>query len=204
MADGLNHPLDLMFAALMDGDFQPGVALGPADLRDFRRGGEAIFKFDAPFECVNLGIVEHAFDLDEIGLRHVVPRVQQRLRQITVIREQHEAFAIEIQPADRKHAHRHATQKILHGRTPFGIVKRRHDVLGLIEDQIDIRLGGAQMLPVDLDVVAIRVDFRAKLFNDVTVDRHPARHNQFFGFAPRRHPGTGNQLLEADFHSNFL
>lgn len=107
MAHGLDHSLDLVLAAFMNGDFKPGVALGSADLVDLRRSRKAIFKFDTPFEGLDFCIVEYALDLDQIGLRHMVARMKQRLRQISMIREQHEAFAVEIQPADREHAHRH-------------------------------------------------------------------------------------------------
>lgn len=134
MADGLDHPLDLVFSAFMDRDFKPGVAFGPADLLDLRRGSKAIFEFDAPFERFDFGVVEHALHFNQIGLGHMVARMKQRLGQITMIREQHESFAIEIQSADREHADGHSTQIIFHGRTTFGIIKRGHDVLRLVQD----------------------------------------------------------------------
>jgi hypothetical protein len=46
MADSFNHPLDLMFPALMDGDFKPGIALRLADLHHFRRRRKSVFEFD--------------------------------------------------------------------------------------------------------------------------------------------------------------
>lgn len=64
MADGLDHPLDLMLPALMDGDFKPGIALCLADLQDFRRCRKPILEFNAPFKGLDLGIVEHALNLD--------------------------------------------------------------------------------------------------------------------------------------------
>ena len=85
MADGLDHPLDLMFPALMDGDFEPGIALRLADLHDFRRCRKPIFEFHAPFKGLDLGIVEHALDLDQVGLRNMVARMQQRLCEIPMI-----------------------------------------------------------------------------------------------------------------------
>jgi len=79
MADRLDHPLDLVFAALMDSDFQPRIAFGSADFIDLRRGGKTIFEFDSPFKRLDFRIVEDTLDLDEIGLRHMVARMEQRL-----------------------------------------------------------------------------------------------------------------------------
>lgn len=203
MADGLDHSFHLMLTSLMDRDFKPGVALGSADLVNLRRSGEAVFEFDAPFERIDFGVIEHALHFNEIRLRHMVARMEQRLGQVAMIRQQHEPFTIEIQPADREHSHRDPMQVVFHGGAAFGIIERGHDVLGLVQNQVNIRLCGPQMFAVDLDVVAIRINFSAKLLHHVAVNGHPSGHNQFLGLAPRRNPGTGNQLLKTNFHRAF-
>jgi hypothetical protein len=108
MANCLDHPLDLMLTALMNGDLEPGIAFRLADLRHFRRCGKPVLQFDAPFEGLDLGIVEHAFHLDQISFRNMVAWMEQRLREIAMIGQQHEPFTIEIQPPNWKDPHRHA------------------------------------------------------------------------------------------------
>lgn len=107
MADGFNHPLDLVFPAFMDGDFKPGIALRLTDLRYFRRRRKPIFQLDTSLQGLNLGIVEDALDLDQVGFGNVVARMEQRLREISVIGQQHEPFTVEIQPPDGKDPNRY-------------------------------------------------------------------------------------------------
>lgn len=140
MAHGLDHPLHLMFPALVNRDLKPGIALRLADLIHLCRRCEAVFQFDASFKGFDLGIIEHALDLDQIGFRNMIARMEQRLSQIPMIREQHEPFTVEIQAADRKYAHSDSVQKILDRGTAFRIIQRGHDILGLIQNQIDVRL----------------------------------------------------------------
>lgn len=174
MAHGLDHPLHLMFPALVDRDLKPRIALRLADLIHLCRCSEAVFQFDASFKGFDLRIVEHALDLDQIGFRNMVARMEQRLSQIPMIRKQHEPFTVEIQAADRKYTHSDSVQKILDRGAAFRIVQRGHDILGLIQDQIDIRLRSPQMFPIDFDMVASRINFGAEFLHHSAVDRHTA------------------------------
>lgn len=195
MADGFDHPLHLMLPSFVNRDFEPGIAFRPADLVHLRRRREAIFQFDAPLKHFNLGIVEHTLDLDQIGFRNMVAWMEQGLGQIAVIGQQHEPLAVEIQPSDRKHAHRDSVQEILHGRATLRIVQGGHDVLRLVEDEIDIRLRRPQMLAVDLDVVPVRIDLGAELLHHAAVDRHAAGRDQLLSLAPRGQPCAGDEFL---------
>ena len=204
MTDGFEHALHLMFSSLMDRHFQPGIALRPTDLLHLRRSRQAIFQFNAPLQCPDFGIVEYTLDLDQIRFLDMVPWVEKRLGEVPVIRQQHESFTIEIQAADRKYAHRHAAQKIFHGRAAFGILKRGHHVLRLVQQNIDIGLCGAQMLAVDFDMVAVRIDLRAEFSDHAAVDRDAAGRDQFFSLTPGGQAGSRNQLLQSDFHNHPL
>lgn len=195
MADGLDHSLDLVLPALMDSDFQPGIALRLADLHDFRRCRKPILEFNAPFKGLNFGIVEHALDLDQIGFRDMVAWMEQRLCEIPMIGQQHEPFTIEVQSPDGKYPHRHPVQEILHGWTPFGIVESGHDIFGLVEDEVNIGLSGPQVLAVDLDVISVRIHLGAKFLHHMAVDGHTTGCDQLFGLASRSKPGPGDEFL---------
>jgi hypothetical protein len=195
MADGLDHPLNLMFSTLMDSDFEPGIALRLADLHHFRRCRKSILEFDAPLKGLDLSIVEYALDLDQVGFRDMVTRMKQGLCKIPVVGQQHEPFTVKIQPPDRKHPHRDPMQEILHSWTAFGVVESGHDVLRLVEDEIDIGLSSPQVLAVDLDVITIGIHLGAEFLHHMAIDRHTTGGNQLLGLTPGSKPGTGDEFL---------
>jgi hypothetical protein len=125
----------------------------------------------------------------------MVARVQQGLCEISVIGQQHEPFTVEIQPPNGKDPHRDPVQEILYGWTAFGVVEGGHDVLGLIEDEIDIGLRCPQMLAVNLHVIAIGIHLGAEFLHHAAVDRHPSGRDQLFGLAPGSKPGPGDEFL---------
>lgn len=195
MAHRLDHPLHLMFPSFVNRDLKPRIALRLADLIHLRRRREAVFQLDASFKGFDLRIVEHTLDLDQIGFRNMVAGMEQRLGQVAVIREQHEPFAVEIQAADRKHAHGDSVQEVLHRGTSLRIIQRGHDVLGLVEDQIHIGLRSPKMFPIDFDMVASGIDFGAEFLYHATIDRHAPGRDQLLGFASRSQSGAGNEFL---------
>ena len=183
MAHRLDHPLHLMFPSFVNRDLKPRIALRLADLIHLRRRREAVFQLDASFKGFDFRIVEHALDLDQIGFRDMVARMEQGLGQIAVIRQQHEPFAVEIQTADRKYAHADPVQEVLHRRASLRIIQRGHDVLGLVEDHIHVGLCSPQMFPIDFDMVASGIDFGAEFLYHATIDRHAPGRDQLLGFA---------------------
>lgn len=72
MAHRFDHPLHLVLPALVNRDLQPGIALRPADFIDLRRRRESVFQFDASLKGLDLRIVEHTLDLDQIGFGNMV------------------------------------------------------------------------------------------------------------------------------------
>ncbi len=125
----------------------------------------------------------------------MVAWMEQRLRQITMIGQQHEPFTIEIQPPDGENPHRHPVQEILHGWTAFGVVKSRHNIFGLVKDQIDKGLSGPQVFAVYLDVIPVGIHLGAKFFHHMAVDGHTTGGDQLFGLSSRSKPGPGYEFL---------
>jgi hypothetical protein len=133
MANDFKHALDLMLSPFIDRHFKPRVFRGLAHFFDDGRGRYPIFQLNALRQLVDFLISEHTFDFCQIHLRHMVTRMQERLRQLPVIRQEHEAFRIKIKPAHRKEAKRNPSQKMLDCRPTFRIVECRHNAFGLIE-----------------------------------------------------------------------
>jgi len=56
------------------------------------------------------------------------------------------------------------------------------------------------MFAIHFDMIALGIDFSAKLFHHVAVDGHASGHNQFLSFSPRSDTGTGNEFLQTNGH----
>jgi hypothetical protein len=70
-----------------------------------------------------------------------------------------------------------------HGLPPFGIGDCRHTALGLVQRQVDVPLGSVEQTPIDFDVIALEVGFRAEFGDSFAVHGDPALNYQFLGFA---------------------
>src|ERR1041384_7932751 len=97
-----------------------------------------------------------------------------------MIRQEHQPFAVKIHSTDGKHPHRYPTEVVLHRRSATWIIQRRHDILRLIQHEIDIRLDRTQMLAVYLNMDAIGIDLRTKLRHDLAVTRPAAINSSDF------------------------
>jgi hypothetical protein len=121
--------------------------------------------------------------------------MQQRLREVAIVREQENAAGLEVETPHGEHALRDAVQQVFHGSTTFGIVHRRDYAARFVQQEIN-RMLGDQALAVDLDTVARGVRARAKLSHDAPVDAHPALGDQLFGCATRGHASPRENLLQ--------
>jgi hypothetical protein len=125
----------------------------------------------------------------------MIARMQEGLRQLTIIGEQHQSFTIKVQAANREHPHGHAMKKVLHGVSPTGIVQRRHDVLGFVQHQIHKRLCRGQVLPIHFHVIEGRIDLRAKFRDDLAVHRYSAGRDQHLSLSAGREPRARDEFL---------
>jgi hypothetical protein len=87
---------------------------------------------DSAAELVEQFLRRHAGDLHEVSLLHAIAGMGQQIREITVIGEQEQALAREVEPADRE-------QPLVGGHEidgpgpARGVEVRRHDADGLVE-----------------------------------------------------------------------
>ena len=102
MADDFKHALDLVLSTFIDRHFEPGVFRSLPHLFDHGRGRHPILQLDATCELADFLIIEHALYFRQIYLRHMIARMQERLCQFPVIRQQHEPFRVEIEPPHRE------------------------------------------------------------------------------------------------------
>ena len=196
MPHRLQHALHLMFPPLMNRDLQPGVLFSLSDFFHPRRAGDAILHLHAAFQGFDLVVRQHPLHFDQVRFGDMVPGMDQRLRQIAVVGQQHQPFAVRIQSADRKHADAHAMKQILHRRPAFGIAQRRHDSLRFIQHDIGMRLDRLQMTAIDLDVIPSWIHAGSKFPYDLPVHGHPSLRDHRLRLPSRRQPRTCNHLLK--------
>ena len=191
--DRLEQPLHLVLLALVQGHLHPGVVLRLDDPRAVD-GHEVAFHPDAALEPLEGLGVRHPVHLGVVDARHLVARVRDALREGPVVGQEDEALGGHVEPSHREEpGHlRHEG----HDRGPaLGVLARGDDAAGLVEDQVDERLGGLDPDPVHPHVVALEVRLRAQLAHDLAVDHDPALEHQLLGPAPRGEARPRQDLL---------
>jgi hypothetical protein len=195
------HPPDLILAALDQLDLVPGIRAG-LDGMNFRGRGEAAIEPDALAEPVHLIDVEPPAHLYLVGFGQVGCGRHDAVGELAVVREKQQAFAVEIEPADRVHAGTVAAQIGHDGRTALGVGLGGNDVFGLVERDVDrLRGSRAEKLTIDFDVVGFKVGLGAEGCDGFSVDRDAALGNQFFGLAAGGYANAGEDFLETLLHA---
>ena len=203
------HTLDLVLAALADNDLHSGGAgldalrchgLGLARVDDAADGrlAQAIIEFNTAAQRFQVAVGEAAVHERLVGLVDVLAGVQQVLRQVAVGGEEQQARGVAVQAPHREQAwkavagdqvgHAGALLRVAHG----GEVAGR-----LVEHQVHGALVELDGHAVDLDVVAVDINFGAQLGRDLAVDGHAAGGHQVLRAATARHAGARQKTLQA-------
>ena len=59
-------------------------------------GANAVFERDAATQALNCIIGRHALDLDLVNFRHTVARRRDEVRELAIVRQQQQAFGVEV------------------------------------------------------------------------------------------------------------
>src|SRR5262249_30597558 len=92
VADGREHPLHLVLAALVDRQLD---AAG-AEAAGARRGAAAVVEVDAALEALERRTARVALDVGDVDLVHFVTRVREPVRELAVVREQERACRVDV------------------------------------------------------------------------------------------------------------
>ena len=181
VSDGLEHPLHLVLAALVERELDPSAA-EPAGAGG---RGAAVLELDAVAKPAKRVLARIAFDLGLVDLLHLVARVREPVCELPVVRQQERAGRVRVEPADRDDA-RHGRDELDDGRPPVRVARRRHDAGGLVEQHVGEPLR-YQRPPVELDRVG-GLDDRVQLPGP-PVHADTARLDQRVGAAARGDAG---------------
>jgi hypothetical protein len=175
--DGLAHPLDLVLAALVEGQLEAARR----EAADLCRRRAAVLELDALGEPPQSLVVQFARDVRLVDLLDLVARMREPVRQRPVVREQERARGVGVEAADRDDP-RLVPDEVDDRRTALRIACGGDDAGRLVEKDVrePLRLDS---LPVQFDDVA-RGDEGVQL-TVLPVDANAAGLDEVVGASPR-------------------
>src|SRR5450759_3026931 len=170
---------------------------GFLDPRKLRRMRHGVMLDDGPTAPAQLAWVKETFHLHQVSLGMFVARMRQAISQPTVVGQQEQSLAVNIQPADRVEAFGHFDQllpvRIAGARVRIGEIPGR-----LMEHDIAKVLGGNRPA-VHPDIGSLWVHLCAQLAHHMVVNSHPPGGDQSFTRTPRADAGCGQYFLQTFF-----
>ena len=201
VADGLAHVAHLARASLVQRDGEERLVLARpetgVDEADDGGGRAAAVDRDPSPQPLELVLAGHAAHAREILALDFMLRMQQPLHELAVVRQQQQALGVVVEAADGVDVLPHVGQQVEHGRPALGVLPRRHVAAGLVEEDVAVALRDADALPVEADVVVIRIGPRAECEDRRPIHRDAAVRDEDLGGAPRRDTGGREDLLES-------
>jgi hypothetical protein len=193
-AGRLTHAADLLVAPLAQGDLEPGLAGLVAIEADLARAGRSVVERHPGGPALEIALGHLALHLDDVGLRDVMPRVQQPVGELSVVGEQQRAGGVEIEPPHRVELRIDRLDVLEHRGAPLGVAAGADRQARLVEHEVDEVLGH-ELAAIDLDPVGAEVCLCSQLAHHLAVDADLAGHDQVLCCPTRRHPGARHDLL---------
>jgi predicted nucleic acid-binding Zn ribbon protein len=132
------------------------------------------------FDARDFCFAEAAVECDVVTLRDFVARVAQSIRKLAVVRENEKSRRIKIKPSDAVESRAGwVLHKIDRARAALGVAVRTNGAARFEEDNVGMLFGLPERPSVDLDAVGRGVRPRGQRVDEMAVDRHRARKDQF-------------------------
>ncbi len=122
-------------------------------------------------------------------------RMRQALRQVAVVRENEQPFALRVEPPDIEEPWEMRGQQIENGIARVRIFSGRNESGRLVQHEVEPLLR-SHHFAADLDVIGL-VRLRAEIGHDATVDGHATGRDQFIAMPPRTDAGRREIAIEA-------
>ena len=103
MADRVAHAADLPVETLGQPELVPHVAAGLAEREELgqRSRDRAVVELDPVAQRLLVVVAQLALELDVVGLHDAVARVRERLGELAVVGQQHDAARVVVETTDR-------------------------------------------------------------------------------------------------------
>jgi hypothetical protein len=135
-------------------------------------------------------LIRRTGDQSSVELLDAVTRMSQPIRQLAIVRQDHQPCAFLVESTDRIDTLRNLREEIDNARSSCWIDVRRNIAFGLVDRVIDHRLD-ANRFAIHCDSSFIRVDSRTELADDLPVDGNSTLLDQDFTATPRANSGMG-------------
>lgn len=152
MPHPLAHPFYEAIFAFGNRNLYPGVSLCFSYELDCRGAGSAVVKINAVAEFLERGLVRYIPYLDEVFFRDVILRMNEFIREVPVVREEHYPFGVVIEASHREYALLYVNEAH-HCRTSHVIGKSAHETLGLVQENVN--LGPLERYDLSVNVYAV-------------------------------------------------
>ena len=146
-----------------------------------------------PLDRIGRGRSAHRHD---VGFSQCLARVRHGLHKRAVVGKQDEPFAVGVEPSDRHEPYAFGYRDELNHRfLGEAVANRAHDADRLVDGKIVSSRWLRQGISVDKHDIALQFDLRSGRGNDLPIDGHTTRRDDFLGFTPCRHPGVRQRFL---------
>ena len=133
-------------------------------------------------------------ELGVIDLWDTSAGMHQRVRQLSIVRQQQHSFGVVVEPSHRKQSHRRIGNQIKHRLTAIGIRRGRDVAFRLVQQVIGQRLLFDQ-LAIDADPIGRWIDARTKLRHDTAIDSDVTLTDQHLRVSTRSNASFGEEEL---------
>ena len=183
-----------MITPLPHRDFDDGPAAALLEQLHFRGHRPAVQINAAGQFCQGL-VIHLPFRGHPVGPGYLVAGMGQALGQLPVVREEHEAGGVIVQPSHRVEA-AVVLRGEIHDRAPaLGVPGGGHTAVRLVQHEGHRGRRQAHLFAFHLHPVPVRVDLHPHLGHHPAIDGNLAVQDQVFTRPPGNYPGPGEKFL---------
>ncbi len=196
MADAGQQAADFAVTAFVQNHFEDCRAFAPTFDSHVLGVGKALSQVHTTLELAEGFALDLAGNLNLVNLLNSMTWMREPVREVAIVGHQDEAFARNVEPADRVHPLRIGRQQIDHAWASGGVAGRRHNAFGFVYGKVN-ELRPAQRFAVDTDFLSLRIDARAELCHYLMIYLDATFEDQLFAFAPTGDAGGRENFLQS-------
>ena len=121
MTDGHEHPLHQMVSSLCHDDSDPAVLPSVAEEKGENGPGPSIFEHDPPFQPIQFFLIRNPAHLSQIGSWDGKFWMGKKMRQVSIVGKNEQAFSIKIEPTHRIDPPLHSCEEIHDRASSLGV-----------------------------------------------------------------------------------
>src|SRR4051812_3715034 len=190
VANGLKHAADLTIQTLLENDAQP---IRPDRMQTRQPRALAVEKH--PFQKLRTQLcIPVAIERDLIFLLHLVARMGEMLREVTVACQKKQTLGLGVESADIEETRKFSRQQIVNRVGCVGVAPGGNEAGRFVQSDGEIFRRSDEAV-IDFDVIPL-FDLRAEVSARLAVDRNTARRDQLITVATRTKASGGEEAIE--------